>query len=71
MVPRGSPAKLKKAHPDEASAFVTKKGSLRIKSLGKGDAGLYTCLGIILLSIFGSVGKNLISQWPWLLHFIP
>jgi hypothetical protein len=29
----------------DTSAFVTKKGSLNIKSVTFADAGIYTCLG--------------------------
>ena len=41
MVPRGG----SRDSNVDTTAFVTKKGSLRIKRLQSKDAGLYTCLG--------------------------
>ena len=36
----------------DTSATVTKKGSLRIKRLTFADAGMYTCLGEVLVATF-------------------
>ena len=45
MVPTGSQRRKSRFADSGMKGFVTKKGSLRIPSIGYQDAGIYTCMG--------------------------
>ena len=69
-IPKGGSYKQMRRRRDIAKkAFVTKKGSLRIRNIGFEEAGIYTCLGIyietIVLVIFLLTTLNYFSTWFW------
>ena len=51
MVPTGSQRRKSRFADSGMKGFVTKKGSLRIPSIGYQDAGIYTCMGNFYLKI--------------------
>ena len=52
MVPTGSQRRKSRFADSGMKGFVTKKGSLRIPSIGYQDAGIYTCMGNKLEFLF-------------------
>ena len=52
MVPTGSQRRKSRFADSGMKGFVTKKGSLRIHSIGYQDAGIYTCMGNKLEFLF-------------------
>ena len=65
MVPTGSQRRKSRFADSGMKGFVTKKGSLRIPSIGYQDAGIYTCMGNFYLKIswnFTKICKKLIQE---------
>ena len=73
MVPTGSQRRKSRFADSGMKGFVTKKGSLRIPSIGYQDAGIYTCMGNFYLKIswnFTKICKKLIQEAAFSRNFV-